>query len=109
MNKPRKHAELIKAWADGAKIQEKVISTIDDAYGWVDQALPRWIPEFEYRVKPREFEDGAWYPIIVAKTQYVARYLEYNRGFKIGDSSIAVKLDQIEWIGEKLDIDWESE
>jgi hypothetical protein len=54
-------------------------------------------------------EDGAWYPIIVAKTQYVALYLEYNRGFKIGDSSIAVKLEQIEWVGNKIEIKWPEE
>ena len=44
--KPHKHAELIKAWADGATIQI-------DRYGkWEDITNPRWSSEFEYRIKP---------------------------------------------------------
>ena len=47
MNKQHKHADLIKAWADGAEIQVK----IDDR--WKDLACqPAWSPGCEYRVKP---------------------------------------------------------
>ena len=41
-----KHAELIKKWADGAKIQIK--SENDD---WED-VDPAWIEHCEYRIKP---------------------------------------------------------
>lgn len=51
MNKPHKHCEVIKAWADGAEIQVK------------DPALNRWSPliterpywyeDMQYRVKPK--------------------------------------------------------
>lgn len=45
-----KHAELIKAWADGAVIQHKC------DLGWMDVAQnnPHWLPNTEYRIKPEE-------------------------------------------------------
>lgn len=44
--KPRKHAELIKAWADGAEIEY-------ESHGiWVDESYPDWYPEMQYRIKP---------------------------------------------------------
>ena len=49
MNKPRKHAELIKAWADGADIQMLVGGTTDD---WQDQKSPGWHPGNKFRIKP---------------------------------------------------------
>lgn len=49
MNKPHKHAELIKAWADGAEIQYKSIPDGE----WVDDADPTWNAEvFDFRIKP---------------------------------------------------------
>lgn len=46
-----KHAELIKAWADGAQIQVK-----DKQTGrWDDLCCtPSWRNDFEYRIKPEE-------------------------------------------------------
>ena len=48
--KPHKHAELIKAWADGAKIQWKFDETgpwmdFNDGHGFYSEAI--------YRIKPR--------------------------------------------------------
>jgi hypothetical protein len=48
--KPHKHAELIKAWADGAEIQ------IHMAIGWTD-CNPTWIEGVEYRIKPEPKPD----------------------------------------------------
>ena len=50
--KPHKHAELIKAWADGATIQMK--SKVDG--GWWDVPFnnPDWDENYEYRIKPEE-------------------------------------------------------
>lgn len=46
--KPHKHAELIKAWADGAVIQ------IKNLFGkWVDTD-PLWSEDHIYRIKPAE-------------------------------------------------------
>lgn len=47
-NKPHKHAELIKAWADGAKIQY----WNESRHEWVDKGDPCWYEWCEYRVKP---------------------------------------------------------
>jgi hypothetical protein len=42
-----KHAELIKAWADGAEIEVKVNG------GWDNAKRPSWAEFTEYRVKPK--------------------------------------------------------
>lgn len=47
MNTPHKHAELIKAWADGAEIEYR------NAEGeWYEARGPAWGPETQYRIKP---------------------------------------------------------
>lgn len=48
-NIPHKHAELIKAWADGAEIQ-----VLDQNENWVDVAFnnPTWFFDDQYRIKP---------------------------------------------------------
>ena len=48
MTKPHKHAEVIKAWADGAQIQFRLVP--DDE--WEDIHDPTWVSDVEYRVKP---------------------------------------------------------
>ena len=56
MATPHKHADLIKAWADGAEIQAKSMIS----HTWVDVQEPSWSPEQAYRIKPKE-------PIVVRK------------------------------------------
>jgi hypothetical protein len=46
MNKPHKHAELIKAWADGAEIEVKA-----DVNYWLLTKAPTWYVDYEYRIK----------------------------------------------------------
>lgn len=46
--KPHKHAELIKAWADGAKIERRCGP--EDKWEYLPN--PAWCEEFEYRIKP---------------------------------------------------------
>lgn len=48
MNKPHKHAELIKAWADGAEIE--VYNPIGDC--WYYATVPLWDERNQYRIKP---------------------------------------------------------
>ena len=50
-NPPHKHAELIKAWADGAQIQ-----SCSAHYDWRDTVNPSWIDGVEYRIKPEKSE-----------------------------------------------------
>jgi len=49
--KPHKHAEVIKAWADGAKIQYKNMCG-----DWIDVTDPDWYFSDEYRVKLEQEE-----------------------------------------------------
>lgn len=45
-----KHAALIRAWADGAKVQ--AFSRRHNR--WMDSESPTWSPETEYRLKPND-------------------------------------------------------
>lgn len=48
MGTPHKHAELIKAWADGDEIQY-----LDIRGNWVQAITPSWNPDLKYRIKPK--------------------------------------------------------
>lgn len=57
--KPHKHAELIKAWADGAEIQ----ISVSKGELWED-AQPNflvWNDEYQYRIKPEPKPDEIRY------------------------------------------------
>jgi hypothetical protein len=49
--KPHKHAELIKAWADGAEIECR------DCRVWYHAKDPRWQEDMEYRIKLEQKPD----------------------------------------------------
>lgn len=56
--KPHKHATVIKAWADGKKIQYRDLGSLE----WTDAELGagswlRWFEGYEYRVKPEPVKD----------------------------------------------------
>lgn len=58
-NKPHKHAELIKKWADtGCQIQYNVHALAI----WIDcvRNNPSWEPDIEYRVKPTLVKKWKW-------------------------------------------------
>jgi len=69
--KPHKHAALIHAWADGAKIQflQKEIGP-DEAYSkyWKDDPSPDWRETTIYRIKPTPKPDVVLYGAIVPTT-----------------------------------------
>lgn len=54
MNKPHKHAELIKAWADGKQIQFR--NTPNGEWRDVTSSYPSWTSDF-YRIKPEAKPD----------------------------------------------------
>ena len=57
--KPHKHAEVIKAWADGAQIQ----AYDNHLHIWVDLFLtPTWTSE-KYRIKPEPKPDYVYYGV----------------------------------------------
>ena len=52
--KPHKHAEVIKAWADGAQIQSRM-SGDEEWIVWPGQDIsPYFRSDVEYRVKPQK-------------------------------------------------------
>ena len=64
--KPHKHAELIKAWADGVEIQQRYK---DEPHGWTDWVLeesPQWwtYDSVEYRIKPEPKPDEEDYLVV---------------------------------------------
>lgn len=63
MNKPHKHAELIKAWADGAEIEMR--SRGDSYYKWTHwyEFAGDWFEDddTEYRIKPEPKPDVVKY------------------------------------------------
>jgi hypothetical protein len=55
MKKPHIHADVIKAWADGAEIQSKFDEPEEMYYGqnsWALEPFPDWDPLVLYRVRP---------------------------------------------------------
>lgn len=92
-NKPHKHAEVIKAWADGAEIEYR---DPKDGEPWELVVNPCWIPEFEYRVKPE----------LVVRTQclYTAPISDTNDDDLGPDLQITVTKDPS--TGAILDLQW---
>ena len=60
MNKPHIHAEIIKAWADGAEIE--FLDTASAEPFWREANRPSWSVHTEYRVKPMPKKDQVVYP-----------------------------------------------
>lgn len=52
MRKPHKHAEVIKAWADGAQIQTRDPSFSNPTWTNCNPDRISWDLDYEYRVKP---------------------------------------------------------
>ena len=59
---PHKHADLIKAWADGAEIEQQ--SRITDGK-WYEQKNPCWGTDTTYRIKPTPKPDVVKYVCII--------------------------------------------
>jgi hypothetical protein len=55
--KPHKHAELIKAWADGATIERLWNDYNGRVSSWLIDNEPDWSEFEEYRIKPIPVQD----------------------------------------------------
>jgi hypothetical protein len=55
MKTPHIHADIIKAWADGAEIESSF-----DGYVWGLIAEPGWHEDVGYRIKPESKPDTVW-------------------------------------------------
>ena len=71
--KPHKHAELIKAWADGAEIQYRYYmhtSSKGDIHSeWMNEENPDWNLDREYRIKPEPKPDVVKYVMFNTETR----------------------------------------
>jgi hypothetical protein len=76
MNTPHKHAELIKAWADGADIEFRWNGGRDD---WRRITAPRWDQDGDYRIKPEPKPDVVDYVFVGAFHRISACQLEWAR------------------------------
>lgn len=117
MTKPHKHAELIKAWADGAEIEVYMPRGGNNEpnldYEWCYCPNPHWNDYYKYRIKPRKFEEGAYYPIVFCSNNpdYKPRAIvRYAAGlFQVNEHTIdhhEVAPKELLWIGEPLNIKW---
>jgi hypothetical protein len=88
--KPHKHAELIKAWADGAIIQYSTYGEL-----WFDDDCPEWNDDSViFRIKPEPKPDVVTYCALPLKTE-----LTY---FGFAMSPLKTKADNLKliWDGE---------
>jgi hypothetical protein len=89
---PRKHAEIIKAWADGSQIQ--YYDGICDM--WIDLDDPEWLENQSYRVKP-EVVKPEWPKTAMTDCQlydaYENNYGYYERLSAVANRAIAHALE----------------
>lgn len=80
--KPHKHAELIKAWADGAEIEVFVQGK------WERSAEPMWTKEVEYRIKPEPKPDVVAVGIIALSDDFkpcMEKLAAYKTEFRVSE------------------------
>ena len=102
--KERKHHDVIIAWAKGAKVESKPKPYLCLGKEWEEKEYPCFYNNWEYRVKPREFEEGAY---------YVARYRGHeclivvehlaDRFYKSGSDNYYIEQD-FSYIGDKIEL-----
>ena len=77
--KPHKHAELIKAWADGAEIE--FFDTRFAEHRWkLCGNPPLWDENYEYRIKPQPKPDQVVYPSSATSFEGNDKYNWYVKG-----------------------------
>ena len=83
--KPHKWAKEIKAWADGAEIEQRYIgsatATYKDYIDWHKTNQPNWdMPSWEYRIKPQPKEPQYLYVWLDKDTETAEIYLDEPKG-----------------------------
>jgi hypothetical protein len=96
MSIPHKHADLIKAWADGATIQCKIRGCPDY---WKDLVNPQWDSK-EYRIKPNT---------IKFRTALVTDFRDYIYAYSINVLDYTQQFEQqpnfIKWLGDWQEVE----
>lgn len=98
MGTPHKHADLIKAWADGAEIQCRD-GTCPSL--WDDITCPSWSTACDYRIKPEPKPDFSMERRIEAEGQrdLIGRICA-NPNVKFTFDGETHKLKKVEIVGE---------
>jgi hypothetical protein len=88
--KPHKHAELIKAWADGAVIEHK-----NSEFSWEVVDNPTWSPDNTYRLKKSVLND---FVLIIFASPFVetSKWKEQEGNLKLFFDSETQKLKHAE-------------
>lgn len=86
--KPHKHAELIKAWADGAEIQAlggtfNKSGQIEEC--WVDDPNVLWHEHIKYRIKPEPKPD--------IKHHYFADWTSFTYETRVSKQNLILTFD----------------
>lgn len=89
--KPRKHAAVIKAWADGAEVE----GCHPDSRRWTVLSNPAFSEDWEYRVKPPK----KWFRVLLLKTgsTMCADNEDQERRFSMGGGFARWLTDRIEY------------
>lgn len=90
---PHVHAEIIKAWADGAEIQ---FHTGGKFGTWDDTTNPIWNPQFKYRIKPEPKPD-----VVLYGAENTLRCLRTEDGTQVLSSTFTsrkTKIDRVKYI-----------
>lgn len=81
--KPHVHADIIKAWADGAIIERAVYGELSgELLRWEEQKHPYWIEDAVYRVKPETKPDIIRYVPVSSKVSSEFSYASVNDLYK---------------------------
>jgi hypothetical protein len=93
MKKPHKHAELIKAWADGAEIDCSY-----DGINWEPiLGTPSWLESCQYRIKPEPKPDVV---------EHMSIYRNLNRRYE-NERPVGERID-CQYVGNVL-LTWDGE
>ena len=80
--KPHKHAELIKAWADGATIE------CNDCGVWFYANNPTWQENMEYRIKPEPKPDVTKIFRLEAHPMVGLRFQQHSENIRFSEKYI---------------------
>lgn len=95
--------EVMQAYVDGKSI-DCLCYAEGTYYGGTPKPTWNW-RHFDYRVRPRVFENNSFYPVIDMTGEKEVAWYDYGMFYLTGTQRSYLE-DELAWIGEKLEIDW---
>lgn len=98
-NNKHPHHDLIVEWA---KDTSKAVQLKSDD-SWCDARMPNWDTDKEYRIKPREFIKGHWYPCLRHELEFICKFNGHSfvvagrSGYKENEITIGESLGEIKF------------